>query len=149
MKDGGDGWMLGQDGGDVIIGSARVDDRRQARLRRDHELRLEGAALFLAGRVIVVVIETGFTDGHNPAVLRQAAKPVAGIRIPSARIMRVNTGGDRQAGLPRGKRQSDLGVGVRLAYHHNASKARSPGTLQDGGAIRVEGWIGEMAVGVD
>ena len=51
--------------GDVVIRFARVNHGGLAGLRRQRQLRLEGAALGIAWGVVVVIVEPGLAHGDD------------------------------------------------------------------------------------
>jgi hypothetical protein len=64
--------MLAQQRKGVVLRRPRVDHHRQLRARGQAELRLEGAALVVARRMIAVVVEAGLPDSAGARVRRGA-----------------------------------------------------------------------------
>ena len=54
--------FVAQNGGDVVVGVARVDDQRQLELARQRDLGAKDALGDVGRRVIVMIVETGLAD---------------------------------------------------------------------------------------
>src|SRR6476661_526175 len=134
----------------VVLGVARMDDDGDAMLVGEGELRGEGRALAVARRMIVVVIESAFADGDGAA--RELAADGSDVThgVEAGGVVRVDAGGmPDEAGVRGGDRLRALGGGERFADADDASGAGVARPGDDGGAIGVEGRIGEVGVAVD
>ena len=58
----------------VVLGGAGVDDQRLLQLVRELDLRVEGAFLVRAGRVVAEVVEAGLADRQALRVLGELSQ---------------------------------------------------------------------------
>ena len=79
----------------IVVRVARVDHYRQVEPLRELELQRECAALKIARRVVVVVVEAALSDGNRTRLqkLLQCGDVVA--RIERRGVVRVDSGGER------------------------------------------------------
>lgn len=74
MHDEGEGPLprfVFQDGSHIIIGIARVNDKRQARLARRFDMGAQTLCLCVARRIVIMIVEPGFADRDCLPMLRQ------------------------------------------------------------------------------
>jgi hypothetical protein len=132
-------WLRAEDGGDVVVGFAGMDDHRLAGLGRQGELGLEGGVLAFPGRMMVVVVEPHLPGGDHPGIPQPPAQPVSDLTAPARGVMGVNTRRGGKPGLGPGQREGAIGCLGRFAHDDHALDPRPPGPLQHFGAIGVVG----------
>src|SRR5689334_1875457 len=82
--------MLPQTITDLVVGSARVDHDRLARLSCEVELRLEEPALRIARRVVPEEVEPGLADGDRLRVVEQRTQLADALGLDPAGLVRVD-----------------------------------------------------------
>src|SRR5439155_22419530 len=122
---------------------------RLAELRAEGELRLKRPLLRDAGRVVVMVIESGLTDSHHFGLPEQLLQAGGGVAGPARRLVGVQPGRGREAGALPGEGGGPGAVLGRRADHDDVVHGRLARPFQHRGAIRIEGHVDQVAVGVD
>ena len=62
--------LLYEDFSGIVLGIAGVDDQRQPGVARRRDMRAEAGALTIAVRMVVIIVEPGFSDRDDTAVRR-------------------------------------------------------------------------------
>ena len=130
--------------------SAAMDHQRQTQLAGQPELVLEPSPLELPRRVIVEVVQTGFTDGYNfgPAG-GQLPDPLQVVVSRLRYLVRVNSGGGPHAVVRGSQLCSDVGVFEMRGDGDDAGHTGLAGPSDDGRPIVVEAAVRQMAVAVE
>ena len=127
-----------------------MDNDGAAHLTRERDLRGKGRALGVAWRVVIMIVEAAFANGHG-AVLQEVAKLrniPARVKSPSVMRMDSSSGEDK----PRifcgvlGSNRSGL---ERLADADDPSRARIAGARDYRVAVAGERCVREVGVTVD
>src|SRR6185503_1787169 len=132
------GAIVAQDRQRVVPGFSRVDDDRQPDLARQVDLIAEGAALVLAGREIVVVIEADLADGDRlgtPGRLADVPRDRGG---PVLRLVRVDAGGEMDEVVQRRQVGAGGGVADERGHRDQALDPRGPGARDHLVAVGIE-----------
>ncbi len=149
MEDRRDTGMVAEHRGDIVVGFAGVDHGRLMSLAREVELGVERDPLGLTGRVVVVIVESHLSSRHHPGIGEHAPEPSGLLRVPTRRLVGVETGRGREPGVGIYEANGAVCGLPRLADDDHVIDARRPGTLQYGGAVRIVRRIAQVAVAVD
>ena len=129
--------FLGDDSGGIILGIAGVDDDWQAGLARDRNVGAEQCPLHRAIGVVVMIIESGFTDRDNPGMFGCGDQHRLAEIGMSIGFMRVNADAGPDIRLSR-RSGNDLlplalaGRNVEKTPHPGRTRARQhPGLILD------------------
>lgn len=149
MQD-GYGFRVGAQGRrDIRIGFACVDHGGAAGLRGHFELAVEDPALYIAGRMIVVVVEAHLAGRHDAPVLKDFTEPCIGFRIPETRVVGMEASGCRDPGMGRREFKCGGGSGGGFPYDNNMPDAGCPGAGNDFSSISLESAGRQMTVRVN
>jgi hypothetical protein len=134
----------------VCFSVARVDDDSDVEFPRELQLCRERRPLPVTRRMVVVVVETAFTDGNRTAEQMLADRLDIARGVKRRCIVRVNTRRERdEPGMLGSDGSGSLGGPERFPDAHNTQEAGSPRAGDDVGTIPIEGGIGQMCVAVD
>jgi hypothetical protein len=96
MRDASREAMLAQDGEEIVVSVALVQEHRFARRGRELELPRERAALQIARREITEIVEPAFAHGDDVWVARERLQCRQGFGGQVRRVMRMHAGGGEQ-----------------------------------------------------
>lgn len=140
---------FGHHGASVVFGVTGVDDNGFVALLGEGELGREGAALDVAGGVVVVIVQATFADRRG-AALEIGAQGLGVGWLPIRGVVGVNTRGPGdEAGVLVGKLLGFASLVERGADADEGSGASVFRSLDYRVAVAGEGRVREVAVAVD
>ena len=142
--------MFAQDGDEIVVRVALVQEHGLAGGGRDLELPAEGAALQIARREVPEIVEPAFADGDDVGFARQRLQRGQGVDGEVGGVMRMHAGGGEQHAGMRARELDRLARAfLARAGHDDLRDAGGRGALQDGVAVGVEAVVREIGADVD
>jgi hypothetical protein len=96
-----------------------------------------------------MVVQSHLAAGDDAGISEPVAKPLRDGGTPGRGIVRVDTGGGREALLGGGEGEGAVGGLGRLTDHDDVDQTRPPRPLENLRPVGLVGEVSEMAVGVD
>ena len=148
--EGARGPRIADHGASIVLGVPGVNDKRFIQLRCQSDLRGERRPLGIARRIVIVVVESAFTD-RDCGIAKQFTKAC---HIAPGNKCRSVVGMDPGSGKDEsGVRRRDISGGgsrrERLADTDDRSRARIAGAIDYVVAVAVERRVREVGVAVD
>src|SRR5579872_2372420 len=143
--------VLAKDGQGIRPCLPRVDHDGFPCSGGQRELLAKDAALDVAGREIVMIVESDLADGENLRLFRELRQSFERPGRGFGGIVRVDADGRVDEIVPAGEteRGFEIGRAVTRANGHHTRDAGCTGALNGRVAVRVELLVIQMTVGID
>jgi hypothetical protein len=142
--------MRSQDGDEILVGIAFMQEERFLKTDRKSQLTLECESLFARSREVTVVVETGFAYGNDQRILGQGRQRLErGVVQIDGMVRMTACGRTQDAGRGATELQSGLATVQRGAGHDELYDPGLQRSTQNLLAIGVVAVVGQVDADVD